>query len=806
MDEERFEYLINGFCDGALAVAESRELACWLEGSDEARRAFVRTMDVHQLLREWFAVAPAPVTAEAETSWAQAGTVAVEERPSSPYLRELLHRYVTGVLEPMEAEALQVLMRDDAHARAELRRVCEALGRPVPETELGKAKTAVVVAVPGPRRRTPVGRPSSLRLEPAPRPGEARRALRGARARLLAAACVVALTGGLLWLWIAASSLPASRVATYEEEEAGRRQEVQRRLDELEREAGALRAAQGAEGQRAMPTPGPAEGTQEKTQAQEVQAARPVEREKPGRRQDAEELARLLELRRQALQAELAGLKPKRQAEPDEESEEPPAKADGAIAPSVRAAPEVGRVIFVETGARGAVLVRGKEDQTTRTRLTAGTALRAGDHIEVERPGEQVFAAVELQGGSTLDLAGGTAVQILGSDAVRLDCGQVYASVAVPVPTGQEPEYAAPFSLQTPAARYLAQQARMEVFASPPLSAPALTRSRLDSGKVHLFNAKGHVMGRPGQEVTARAGMAPVRAGEFSGPIWRGRDLPYPGLPFGFGNPLIWEDENPTAWFSAEYALAVAQSGVLNLRGLHVTQGGDQRGYLQKLKQAMRALAPGLRNAPEPMLGAARSLQRPASGRPEDTRPEDSPAARQIVAEARKARPDRPLLVASAFSMTDLASAWLLDRNCADTVIVLKDLSGKADGDWIIDPWAGVLVLSHFRCVILPAAVPLTVDLPRLVLAPDPRWRSLARKATSSDSDFPTLALATMPGFVQASERASVVFDANDDFQYRPHPAGRIWVVKRADWQLMTDEFHRTFLDSEGSRQGGSGQ
>jgi hypothetical protein len=718
--------------------------------------------------------------------------------PAQSDLRLLQERYLAGDLSPIEAEAFLILIRDDPTALAALK---QALLQQALLHDLLRAPAVEVrseVRRPTPSRLTPVasGRRSAVRIAPVPPSESPIRAL-PRRVRWLAAACVVALTGGLLWLGIATFSLPGTRVATYEEEETERRQEVLQRLQEIERQVEATFAQQGA-------TAAPAAKAAESVIEEPPPPTTVLDAiEKAERKAEEEELARLLEARRRALVAELAGLNRRRPDARAGDEEEGVAVAPKApvvpkaagtdVAVQAVAPGEVGRVVFVEAQAPQGVVVRGGEE---RQKLETGLVLRHGDRIETARGAEQTCAALELEGGATVDLAGSTAVQILGRDSMRLENGLVYATVA---PKGDaKDEYGAPFSLQTPAARYLTTQVRMEVFASPLLTQPAQTRARVDSGKVHLVNARGHVLGRSGQEVAARTTVAPLRAGEFTGPIWRGRDADYPGLPFARGNPVICTNDNPTRWFGEEYALALSHAGILNLRGLQVAHGQDQRTCWQKLQREAATLGQaGLRNLPEIVLGASGPLQRPASGRFEETRPVDSPAVRQLLGEARKARPERPVLVTCAGPLTDIASAWLMDRRCAETVVVVKDLGGTTDIDWTWDPWAGELVLSQFRCVILPGGVSLTVDPARLTRAPDPRWRFLAKRTENTDPDFDAIALATVPGFIQETQRTAFVLKPDGSFEYRPEPAGRIWLVQRVDATLLEQEFYRTFLGSD---------
>ncbi len=98
-----------------------------------------------------------------------------------------------------------------------------------------------------------------------------------------------------------------------------------------------------------------------------------------------------------------------------------------------------------------------------------------------------------------------------------------------------------------------------------------------------------------------------------------------------------------------EYLLAKAHLGQANLRGFILSKDEWDHGRQYRTEDGRKdfehdlaiARRSGFRNVPELTLGADRLLERPASGKVEDTRPVRSAGADLIVREARRASPRR---------------------------------------------------------------------------------------------------------------------------------------------------------------------
>jgi hypothetical protein len=106
------------------------------------------------------------------------------------------------------------------------------------------------------------------------------------------------------------------------------------------------------------------------------------------------------------------------------------------------------------------------------------------------------------------------------------------------------------------------------------------------------------------------------------------------------------------------------------------------------------ARASGLRNIPDPVMGAVESLRRPTSGKVEDTRFKRSQGSDLIVAEALRASTQEPLLVFVGGACTTVATAYLSNPAIADRMIVFQVDGGCYNGS---DQWAWQIAMTHCR-------------------------------------------------------------------------------------------------------------
>ncbi len=203
--------------------------------------------------------------------------------------------------------------------------------------------------------------------------------------------------------------------------------------------------------------------------------------------------------------------------------------------------------------------------------------------------------------------------------------------------------------------------------------------------------------------------------------------------------PMIYEND---WWFDTpdkNYLWAKATLGQADLRGNIVTRDmwDWQKGYLYKLEQGMKdarksiaiARRSGLKNIPDPVPGADRVFKRPKSGKIEDTAIIENAGSRLIVAEAKKATPQKPLLVLVGGPLNTVANAYLMDPSIADRMIVfmtdLRGYNGK-------DPWANYIVATRCKLVNYGAHI-WWPQRPQPPVMPLERFKELPQNEMTTD-------------------------------------------------------------------------
>ncbi len=173
------------------------------------------------------------------------------------------------------------------------------------------------------------------------------------------------------------------------------------------------------------------------------------------------------------------------------------------------------------------------------------------------------------------------------------------------------------------------------------------------------------------------------------------------------GNPILYDNDWWYDVFDNNYLWAQTSLGAANLRGNIVSRDmwDWQKGYLYSFKQSwddaekalLLARESGLRNIPNLTRGAERVLERPESGRIEDTVTHPSDGSRLIVREARKASPDKPLLIIAGGPLTTVANALLTDPDIASRMVVFNlTVNGGYNGK---DGWSAYIVAKRTRYV-----------------------------------------------------------------------------------------------------------
>ena len=172
-------------------------------------------------------------------------------------------------------------------------------------------------------------------------------------------------------------------------------------------------------------------------------------------------------------------------------------------------------------------------------------------------------------------------------------------------------------------------------------------------------------------------------------------------------NPIVYDNDWWADVFDNGYLWAQASLGKADLRGNVVTRDMWQHpDYLYPMErctdeaaEAVRlAESSGMSRIPQPVAGATLALRRPESGRVEDTAFQETDGSRLIVAEARKATPDKPLLVIVGGPLTTVANALLADPEIGDRMVVFT-LTVDRNGYNGKDGWSVFVVASRTRVV-----------------------------------------------------------------------------------------------------------
>lgn len=293
-------------------------------------------------------------------------------------------------------------------------------------------------------------------------------------------------------------------------------------------------------------------------------------------------------------------------------------------------------------------------------------------------------------------------------------------------------------------------------------------------------------------------------------------------LPYDRTHPVVYDNDEAIDVYTDDYLMALASARAIRLRGMitssttvpfnqHVALEDYERMVRDRVEGVLHARQSGFRSIPDPVRGPSRHLERPVSGRIEDTRPIDTPGSRLIVAEAHRATPEVPLVLVMGGPLTAAADGFLLSPSIADRVVVAwlgsdrPDDMGNYNG-WA-DPWAAYIVLQKLRLVmfhvwkgdpIVPKA-----RLPELRDTPLRTWM-IAKELPAAnlpgerDGDGPPAISLTTPGYVTALTRVS--FDtwvslARDEYRpipgLRPDPNGRALVATVQRRDVATAEWWR---------------
>lgn len=294
----------------------------------------------------------------------------------------------------------------------------------------------------------------------------------------------------------------------------------------------------------------------------------------------------------------------------------------------------------------------------------------------------------------------------------------------------------------------------------------------------------------------------------------------HPGLlPVDQRNPVILYQDDWSGDWLGEYAVLLANAGGPQLAGIVVNASKiwgnlniNASGWNDLVNAARSS---GLKNIPDVTPSSGMPFAMPADGQIDSTVPNNSAGAQLIVNLSRQLnQPNRPVVVVSATSLTDLADAYLLDHSVVDRVVVVAALGGYAtpkasmnapNGD--MDPWADWIVSQRYRYIQVSAYYDQTGDVTATDLSTLPQNALGVRIINKQPNIIPVLqacdqvALLAMalPGFTVSVERVSpdtsAGFDSTQGPPLAPDPNGNDWVVTQIAPQLAPVRLRQLLLD-----------
>lgn len=187
-------------------------------------------------------------------------------------------------------------------------------------------------------------------------------------------------------------------------------------------------------------------------------------------------------------------------------------------------------------------------------------------------------------------------------------------------------------------------------------------------------------------------------------------------LPYDRRNPIFYDKDEVINCYTDDYVMAMAALGEIRLVAMtttssvapfnpHVTEGHFNRMLRDRFHGVERARKSGLKNIPDPSLGAKGHLKPPESKRVEDTVPLESPGARRLIREALRTSPELPLVVVLGGQYTLVADAYLMEPEIRHRIFVASLGNERNDlGDYNgwADPWAAFIALQVLRVFQFP--------------------------------------------------------------------------------------------------------
>jgi hypothetical protein len=281
---------------------------------------------------------------------------------------------------------------------------------------------------------------------------------------------------------------------------------------------------------------------------------------------------------------------------------------------------------------------------------------------------------------------------------------------------------------------------------------------------------------------------------------------------FGQGNPIIYLNDFPDSVYTDAYIYALATTRARRLVGV-ISSGIDCKcGLGDNVESSARrqqwieaAREAGFTNVPNNTPGTfGDPMVRPSSGRIADTARIPSAGADLIVAEAKRATREEPLVIVSGGPITTLADAYLKDPTITQT-IVLTWLAGAfqrgVDSELslttnyaVADPWATEIVLRNFRAFIYPTDLdaPIVSECRIDSDIPPGALKELLFASgyftSGRDADGPPAIMANYPAYMKDFARLSMTPSGLGTIV---NPNGNIWLMRAGDAAAGGEEFFR---------------
>ena len=216
----------------------------------------------------------------------------------------------------------------------------------------------------------------------------------------------------------------------------------------------------------------------------------------------------------------------------------------------------------------------------------------------------------------------------------------------------------------------------------------------------------------PGQHSSTRSETMPVNREIFT---------------YDSTNPVIYDNDSHSDVYTDEYICALASAGSINLRGIITTSPENECVNIEtyELDAAGReaiikmARASGMHNIPDAVRGPSKPVVKPASGKVEDTAPLYTDGAALIVSEAKKATPEKPLVLLMGGPLTVLADAYAMNHSITDRVVAVwigGENADTLDYNALMDRWAVYVVASKFELVQFPVSLQSPQTPPSLLM------------------------------------------------------------------------------------------